>query len=146
METEHKSLSVLIPVEIPVDTSWINDSLKRFINQKMEVILLHVVDTRVAESLNKLGIGGVDSIYNDYRVSVEARLQEAKSSCMVDNVQTMVVEGIPFLEIIKLSKDLHVDMIAMKVRSNRGRLENVFFGSTTEYVLRGSPVPVMCLP
>lgn len=145
--SEHKSLSVLIPVVFPLDPDWITKQLGVYLNQQAELILLHVVDTRIRDTLHKSDIRNSDEIFNSLKVAAESRLHELKNQISNSNhVNTIVVEGIPFTEIVKIGKDLKVDMVAMKIRSTTGDLQNIFFGSTTEQVVRASSVPVFCIP
>ncbi len=144
--SEQKMISVLTPVNIPVEVEWIKKTLLPFLNRPVELVLLHVVDTRLMESLNNGGIGNAQDIFKDLKTHAEARLAEAKRELALERMETLIVEGVPSLEIIKISKDLHVDSIAMKIHSSMGTLENLFFGSTAEHVIRGSSIPVICLP
>ena len=146
MDKQNSSLTILVASEIPVETQWIKDSLARFFYQPLDIILLHVIDSKIMDSLEKNGVSRGNEILEQYRQRAEQELEKAKHELGLSDAQTMVVQGIPFLEIIKLSKDLHVDLVAMKMRSGNGRVENFFFGSTTERVLRGSSIPVICLP
>jgi nucleotide-binding universal stress UspA family protein len=56
--------------------------------------------------------------------------------------------GIPFQEIAVIARDLAADLIVMGGygRSGRGPIEEVFFGSTAEKVVRLLPCPVLCVP
>lgn len=146
MNENQGPISVLIPVELPVDTNWIETSLKKIISRPMDVILLHVVDTKIKSRLHNGNIPGSDQIHTNLIKDAEIQLTEIGQKIKAEAIQTMTVEGVPMLEIIKISKDLDVDMIAMKMRSSRQRIEHLFFGSTTERVIRGSSVPVVCLP
>jgi nucleotide-binding universal stress UspA family protein len=58
----------------------------------------------------------------------------------------MIVIGIPFAEILKIARDLDLPMIVMGVKGRSTPPEEVLFGSTAEKVLRGSRVPVLCVP
>ena len=58
----------------------------------------------------------------------------------------MIVEGVPFVEIVKIASDLEVDMIAMGMHTGSSRLDALLFGSTAEKVLRTSRCPVLCVP
>jgi nucleotide-binding universal stress UspA family protein len=58
----------------------------------------------------------------------------------------MVVIGVPFVEILKIARDLDLPMIVMGMRGHSTPPEEVLFGSTAEKVLRGSRVPVLCVP
>lgn len=62
------------------------------------------------------------------------------------NIERMIVVGIPFVEILKIARDLDLPMIVMGVRGRSSPPEEVLFGSTAEKVLRGTRVPVLCVP
>lgn len=136
----------MVPLGNPIQSDWINSTLFNFLNRDSEVILLHVVDSRIRETLSHGEVPEPDAVFSGIMKNAESRLHEAKERLNVKNTQTMVVEGIPFMEIIKISKDLKVDMIAMKSRSSDNDIENFFFGSTAERIVRGSSVPVIVLP
>jgi nucleotide-binding universal stress UspA family protein len=60
----------------------------------------------------------------------------------------MVAIGVPFQEIAVVARDLWVDLVVMGGygRGGRGSIEEVFFGSTAEKVVRLLPCPVLCVP
>ena len=60
----------------------------------------------------------------------------------------MVAVGIPFQEISVIARELAVDLVVMGGYGRRGRgpIDEVFFGSTAEKVVRLLPCPVMCVP
>jgi len=142
--SDKNPVTVLIPIELPADPSVIMEVLNRFINRSMEIILLHVVDTAIAQQLNTGGIDSVDTIFETLKQNAHTTIKEVASR-IDGSVQSLIVEGVPFIEIIKISRDLKVDLIAMPLHANSQNLENLFFGSTTERVLRGSSVPVFCI-
>lgn len=59
-------------------------------------------------------------------------------------VETFVVPGIPYEEIIKKAEELAADLIVVGTHGRTG-LDHVLFGSTAEKVVRKSPVPVMTI-
>jgi nucleotide-binding universal stress UspA family protein len=63
-------------------------------------------------------------------------------------VESMVALGVPFQEIAVVARDLAVDLVVMGGygRGGRGPIEEVFFGSTAEKVVRLLPCPVLCVP
>ena len=63
-------------------------------------------------------------------------------------VETLVAVGIPFQEIAVIARELAVDLVVLggHGRSGRGPIEEVFFGSTAEKVVRLLPCPVLCVP
>jgi nucleotide-binding universal stress UspA family protein len=77
-------------------------------------------------------------------------LDEVLKECYCDGLEvtSMVTVGIPFQEIAVVARDLAVDLIVMGGygRSGRGPIEEVFFGSTAEKVVRLLPCPVLCVP
>jgi len=59
-------------------------------------------------------------------------------------VETFVVPGIPYDEIIKKATELSADLVVVGTHGRTG-LDHVLFGSTAEKVVRKSPVPVMSI-
>ncbi len=111
-----------------------------------EITALHVVDTEFAARVESAGVGtGADVVAKlRHRATEEfAWLSQEKGGQHFD---PMVVEGIPFVEIIKIAKDLDVDMIAMGMHRATFRVDEILFGSTAEKVLRTSHCPVLCVP
>ncbi len=62
------------------------------------------------------------------------------------NIEKMIVVGLPFVEILKIARDLDLPMIVMGIRGQSTPAEELLFGSTAEKVLRGTRVPVLCVP
>lgn len=63
-------------------------------------------------------------------------------------VESLVSVGTPFQEIAVIARDLAVDLVAIGGFGNKGRgpIEEVFFGSTAEKVVRLLPCAVLCVP
>ena len=62
------------------------------------------------------------------------------------DIEKMIVVGIPFVEILKITRDLDLPMIVMGIQGQSSPAEELLFGSTAEKVLRGTRVPVLCVP
>ncbi|MBA2340510.1 MAG: universal stress protein, partial [Pyrinomonadaceae bacterium] len=62
------------------------------------------------------------------------------------SVERMIVVGIPFVEVLKITRDLDLPMIVIGVRGRSTPPAEMLFGSTAEKVLRGARVPVLCVP
>ena len=58
------------------------------------------------------------------------------------NVKKVVLQGIPFDEIVKFAEKEKIDLIIMGTYGKKG-LERFIFGSTAERVVRNAPCPVM---
>jgi len=73
--------------------------------------------------------------------------REMKSLCEAQlgsfkNFESLIVNGTPYLEIIRIAKEKEVDMIVVGTHGRTG-LDHVLFGSTAEKVLRKSTCPVL---
>jgi universal stress protein A len=114
-----------------------------------EITLLHVINEHFVDDAVAAGLGGTSE-------EIIARLRERAEvdfSSMLEDLETgevkvarMIVIGIPFVEILKITRDLDLPMIVMGIRGRSTPPEEVLFGSTAEKVLRGSRVPVLCVP
>jgi nucleotide-binding universal stress UspA family protein len=83
------------------------------------------------------------------RVKAEMRLQEIAQEHAASGlrIESMVVFGKPFAEILRVAADLKFSLIAMGIRGmHQGGIEEILFGSTAEKVLRAARIPVMCVP
>jgi nucleotide-binding universal stress UspA family protein len=111
------------------------------------VILLHVIDASLSEFAEVHGLGSGADITHRMREHAETQLQEYISLCPDEiEVDPIISEGRPFLEILQKSDDFAVDAIVMSKTGRRGKVEELLFGSTAEKVLRGSNKPVLVLP
>jgi nucleotide-binding universal stress UspA family protein len=113
---------------------------------KGEITALHVVDTEFAVRAEATGLGSRDEVIAKLRARATEEfgwLAQEKGSGGFD---PMIVEGVPFVEIVKLAKDLEVDMILMGTHRVGVRLDELLFGGTAEKVLRACPCPVLCVP
>jgi nucleotide-binding universal stress UspA family protein len=115
-----------------------------------KLILLHVVNQMTVERLaDYLGVAP-DLLLPKMRERAQQQLSDFLSRWGVENleVESMVAVGLPFQEIAGMARDLAVDLVALGGygRGGRGRVEEVFFGSTAEKVVRLLPCPVLCVP
>ena len=79
----------------------------------------------------------------------EEQLHKIAQKFLLLNVrmESMVVVGKPFAEILRIAADLHFSLIVMGIRGRReGGIEEILFGSTAEKVLRAARIPVVCVP
>lgn len=59
-----------------------------------------------------------------------------------DNIETYVLPGLPYEEVIKKAQEEHADLIIVGTHGRTG-LDHILFGSTAEKIVRKSPIPVM---
>jgi nucleotide-binding universal stress UspA family protein len=111
-----------------------------------EITALHVVDTEFAARVEAKGLRSGAEVIAQLRARADEEFawlaQEKGAAAFVP----MTVEGVPFVEIVKVARDLEVDMIAMGMHSGVPRFDALLFGSTSEKVLRTSHCPVLCVP
>ena len=110
-----------------------------------EVTALHVVDTEFVARVEAQGLGSGAEVTARLRARADEEfgwLTEEKGAAF----SPMLVEGVPFVEIVKIANDLEVDIIVMGMHRTASRLDQLLFGSTAERVLRTSRCPVLCVP
>ena len=117
---------------------------------RAKIILLHVIDDRRVAILAEHLQVEPEILIPKLRQRAQEKLQNFIKQCDADNLQieSMVTVGVPFQQIAVLARDLAVDLVVLGGYGNRGQasLEEVFFGSTAEKVVRLLPCPVLCVP
>ncbi|MCA9123881.1 MAG: universal stress protein [Planctomycetaceae bacterium] len=111
------------------------------------IILLHVIDSALPEFAEAHDLGPREQIAKRMRDRAESLLAEYTDQCPDGiEIDPIVCEGRPFMEILQKADDFAVDAIVMSKIGRRGKVEELLFGSTAEKVLRGSDKPVIVLP
>jgi nucleotide-binding universal stress UspA family protein len=117
-----------------------------------ELILLHVVDTKSLETLNRMGLATPsEERRQKKRLSHQARLFArglmAAAAAKGLPVQRVVKEGAPFVEIARLARAEKVNLVVMGSYGGHAEgVEKIFFGSTAEKVVRTAGCPVLTVP
>ncbi len=113
-----------------------------------DLTLLHVVDEDFVRAAVAAGIGTTEDIRARLKEQAEASVPNVLEGIDVGQVdiEKMIVVGIPFVEILKIARDLDLPMIVMGIQGQSTPAEELLFGSTAEKVLRGTRVPVLCVP
>jgi nucleotide-binding universal stress UspA family protein len=148
IKKEKKIETILVPIDFSacsLDAFRMAVSVAR--RYEAELLLVHVVDTRVLGAVERLGIpvtkNQVKAIHHRVRLLLRGIMESEKGVTM----RRLVLEGVPFTEIMRLARTEKVDMIVIGAYGGRtGELEKIFFGSTAEKVVRAAPCPVLCVP
>ena len=113
-----------------------------------DLTLLHVIDEHFIEEAVSASLGQSDEIRERMRQHAESSFEAMLQDIDVGQVEVekMIVVGSPFVEILKIARDLDLPLIVMGVRGRSAPPEEILFGSTAERVLRGSRIPVLCVP
>ena len=113
-----------------------------------DLTLLHVVDEEFIHGVVAAGMGTTEDIRNRLKEQAEASFSSVLEGMQTGQVsiEKMIVVGLPFVEILKIARDLDLPMIVMGIKGQSTPAEELLFGSTAEKVLRGTRVPVLCVP
>jgi universal stress protein A len=143
-----KSAEILVPIDFsPCSINALRVAIAMAAPDG-DLTLLHVIDEDFVKDAVAAGLGIADDIRARLREQAESSFTTAVEGLETGsvNVERMIVVGIPFIEILKIARDLDLPMIVMGVRGRSTPPEEVLFGSTAEKVLRASRVPVLCVP
>jgi|UniRef100_A0A7V6DPM6 nucleotide-binding universal stress UspA family protein len=115
-----------------------------------KVIVLHVINVKrlavLAEYLKEDSETLATKLREQAQQDLSQFLQRWNTNGL--EVESLVSVGTPFQEIAVIARDLDVDLITLGGygRARQGPIEQVFFGSTAEKVVRLLPCPVLCVP
>jgi nucleotide-binding universal stress UspA family protein len=150
---------VLVPVDFSPNSARAIEFALSLVEPDGEVYLLHVIDSDFVGRLSHEGFSEPEPATSRMRQRAEAQLQELINSLAQDRpkgespkvespkLESMIVVGKPFAEILRVAADLDFQIIVIGTHGIRGeKIEELLFGSTAEKVLRGTRVPVICVP
>ena len=141
--------SILVPVDFSAASLRALDFAVSLAGAAGEVYLLHVIDADFLARLSEEGFGEAEPAAARMRQRAEERLREVGEAVPEPkpHLESMVVIGKPFAEILRVAADLDFEMIALGAGGRRaGDIEELLFGSTAEKVLRAARIPVVCVP
>lgn len=145
---------ILVPVDFsPCSNEAFRVALRIARAFRSEVLVLHVIDTSAIDAFNRLGLLAIpsDASRQRRRLRHHARLKtrqllEAQSTGGVQ-VERLVAEGAPFVEIARLARQERVDLIVLGSYGGRSEsMDKIFFGATAEKVVRTAACAVLTVP
>jgi nucleotide-binding universal stress UspA family protein len=143
--------SILVATDFS-DCSGIAFNAAQTLAQRFDarLIVLHIIDQSFLDKLSSHIGKNREEVGKELRHKAERDMQDflAKWNPGNQEVDTIIATGIPFQEIAVLARDLVADLVVVGGygRKGRGKIEEVFFGSTAEKVVRLLPCPVLCIP
>jgi glycine betaine transporter len=143
-----KASDILVPVDFSPTSANAVRAAVGIAAPEGDVTLLHVIDQNFIDDAVAASLGTADEITARRRERAEIEftsLLEGLDTGAVE-IERMIVVGVPFVEILKIARDLDLPMIIMGVRGRSTPPEEILFGSTAEKVLRGTRIPVLCVP
>lgn len=116
--------------------------------QMGKILALHVIDQSFIKACVHQDLGTEKQIKKKLFLHAKEKLGEflRREGLNDKDTQMIVCEGIPCIEINKKAIQWDVDMIIMGSKGNSNDMKAIFFGSTTERVLRFIKRPVLCVP
>ncbi|HKQ73774.1 MAG TPA: universal stress protein [Blastocatellia bacterium] len=140
---------ILVPIDFSPGSFQALDYALAMVDPGGEVYLLHVIDAEFLGRLSDEGFCDAETAMAQMQRKAEERLREIAQKFSLVNVrlESMVVVGKPFAEILRIAADLHFSLIVMGIRGrHQWGIEEILFGSTAEKVLRAARIPVVCVP
>lgn len=140
--------TLLVPVDFSaISRAVFKEAVELARGDGAAIILLHVIDPALTEFAAELGLERRSTIAATARARAQRELVAIKETAggRID-VQVIVSEGVPFLEVLRKAEDFQVDAILMGRFGTRGPLEKLLFGTTAERVIRGTTRAVIVVP
>ena len=138
---------ILVPVdgsELSLHALDVGVGLARSLG--LGLIVCHVVDPAKAAEMTFGNPQFIAECVGALRAEGESILQTAtKRVGHVDGVESLLLQGNPAEEIVRVAKELGADWIVTGSHGRRG-LSRMLMGSVAEGVLRHADVPVMIVP
>jgi nucleotide-binding universal stress UspA family protein len=158
MDVESRETMLFNQILLPVDFSPCSDEAFRMGCRLTRmtgavVIALHVIDTSILAVLPQIGLSVIPSSVQAQRRRLRhharsslRRLLECDEAKGV-NCTRLILEGVPYAEIVKVTRTKAIDLIVMGTYGVRaGNIDKLFFGSTAEKVMRIAGCSVLTVP
>ena len=133
---------ILIPLEnSPADETILMHikPLARMTGAKL--LLVHVADGWVARNFNQLQLAESEEMKQD-RAYLEKRARDLTGEGF--SCEAVLALGEPSDEIVKLAREINVDLIAMTTHGHR-LISDILYGATADKVRHAVDVPVLLL-
>lgn len=148
-EKKKKVATILVAVDFSPYSVLALRKARHMLREKSDrILVLHVVDQDFVKNCVANAIGEEKNIKQKLFLRAKKKLDKFlnQESMVGEGVDKLICEGIPYLEINRQAALNDVEMIVMGSRGNSGDMNSIFFGSTTERVLRFIKRPVLCVP
>lgn len=141
-----KLKKILCPIDFSACSTYaLTYAIDISLKDHASLYLIHVIETYMGDIGDILK--QIDLLLDDKQTdNLKMRLinlipDEIRTNISID---TLVVKGTPFVEIIKAAKDNQVDLIVMGTHGKTG-LDYILIGSVAERVIQRSPCPVLSI-
>ena len=140
---------------VPVDFSLGSETAFRyakFLAKKFSasIHLIHVVDKRYVQKIAELNGEAEEEVSEKLSLQAKSNLEKFLTNHNPDGhvAEKKISVGTPFQAIALRAQTIDADMIVMggQGRTGNGEIDEIFFGSAAERVVRLLPCPVLCVP
>lgn len=144
-----KICDILVPVDFSPNSLQAIEFAITLGDPEGEIYLLHVIDSDFVRRVSEEGFHSEEAATELLRQRASERMKEIVKECAGTGrrLDSMIVVGKPFAEILRVAADLDFEMIVLGIHGrHKSDIEQLLFGSTAEKVLRAARVPVVCVP
>ena len=148
-EIEKKGSTILVAVDFSNSSKAALRKAKSLLTgEYTRIVALHVVDHHFVDQCIYEHLGTEEEIKKKLFIGAKKRLRDflLTEGMDLNSLEMVVCEGTPCVAINKKAVEIDADMIVMGSQGHSGEMKNIFFGSTTERVLRFIRRPVLCVP
>jgi universal stress protein A len=109
-----------------------------------ELVLIHVLPLPTTYATPDVSGALSVSLQRETRVAAQRELRRLKKQVKEPNIRmhTVLTEGVPFYQILRVAKRLRCDLIVLATHGRTG-LVHAIMGSVAENVIRRAPCPVL---
>ncbi len=148
-QVDRKGYTVLVAIDFSLHSAQALRYATSILGRKPgRILALHVIDRDFVEKCIRNELGAEEYIQKTLFLRAKADLKNFLKTEGMDEkgIEEMICQGVPFIEINKKAVETGADIVVMGNRGNSGDMKTIFFGSTTERVLRFMKRPVLCIP
>jgi nucleotide-binding universal stress UspA family protein len=148
-DSESEEQTLLVAIDFSDCARGALRQAKLLLSEKpVRILALHVIDHDFIAECLRHELGDEGQIKKKLFMEAKEKLRDylAQENLENDRVQMMVSEGVPYIEINKKAVENNVDMVIIGSCGKTGDMGRIFFGGTTEKVLRFITRPVLCVP
>jgi len=138
---------ILLATDFSENSKWALTYALSFAKQyNAKLFILHVIQqpSYPLGMYAEISFDAMDKFNRNVSEVTAQEMKDLSESELKDfqNFEAIIVNGIPFLEIIRTAREKEVDLIVVGTHGRTG-LDHVLFGSTAEKVVRKAPCPVL---
>lgn len=121
-------------------------ALKLAAGSGAELVVLHVLPTAALFAIPEMAGAAWEQLERENRAVGKAELRrvtdQVQGRASKLRVHSVLVQGVPFDQILRVAKRLRCDLIVLATHGRTG-LQHVLIGSVAENVVRRAPCPVL---